>query len=87
MKYGIAEDYVGDCAGERHVFNGAGLEVFGGQAGLERFRKLTDVIDGLWVLVEREDPAAGAQQVDEVAAIAASGVEDVMPGSMLPRRI
>jgi len=76
VEHGVAQDHVGEVAGERHLFDGADLKVFRGQVGLEGRGKFADVVDGCLILVDGVDLAALAKQVDEVAAVAASGVDD-----------
>ena len=67
---------VGEVVGERHGFDGADLKIFRGQVGLEGCRELADVVHGCGILVDGEDLAAFAEQVDEVAAVAASGIDN-----------
>jgi hypothetical protein len=52
------------------------MEVFRGQVGLEGGGELADVVDGRLILVDGEYLASLAEQVDEVAPVAASGVDD-----------
>ena len=80
VKYGVAEDDVGEGIGEGHLLDCAGLEIFGRQGGREHRGKLADVGDPFGVAIEGEDLAALAQQVDEVATVAAAGVEDPHAG-------
>jgi hypothetical protein len=58
---GVAEDHVGEVAGERHLLDGADLKVFRGQVGLERRGKLADMVYRCGVLVDGEDLAALAE--------------------------
>jgi hypothetical protein len=41
---------------------------------------LADVVDAVWALVDGEDLGVFAQEIDEVAAVAAAGVEDAHGG-------
>jgi len=80
MQDRVAEDDVGALAGKRHLIDGAGLEVFCRQAGIERLRELADVADSGGISVEGEDFASLAKKVDEIATVAATGVEDAHGG-------
>jgi hypothetical protein len=58
------------------LLDGADLKIFRGQVGLEGRGELADVVHGCGILVDGEDLAALAEQVDEVAPVAASGIDD-----------
>jgi hypothetical protein len=76
VKDGVAENHIGEGVGKGHLLDGSDLEILRGQTSLERCGELADMVDGLSVLVDGEDFAAFAKQMDEVAAVATSGVEN-----------
>jgi len=63
-----------------HVLNLADLEVAGRQSGGERGGELTHVIDCIGIRVERKNLAALAEQMDEIASVAAAGIEHAHAG-------
>jgi len=77
---GGAEDGVSECVGEGHALDGGVLEVGGRQGGAEGGGESADVFNAFWVAVDGEDFAANAEEMDEVAAVAASGVDDAHVG-------
>jgi hypothetical protein len=78
---GGAEDGVSEGIREGHALDGGDLEVFRWQAGVERGGEIADVVDGFGVEVGGVDVAAFAEEMDEVAAVAAAGVDDAHAGS------
>jgi len=74
---GAEEDYVELGVGEGHGFDGFVAEVGGGEVGGE----LAGGGDGGGVGIGGVDLVVFAEEVDEIAAVAAAGVEDVHSGS------
>lgn len=75
-----AEDHIRDGIGERHVFDLADDQILRGQGSAERSGELAHVLDAFGIGVDGEDFRALAQQVDEIAPVAASGVDDAHAG-------
>lgn len=75
-----AEHGVERCVGERQVLNGGDAEVFSGQAGVQRLGESADVVDTRGIGIDGEDPDAFAEQMDEVATVAAAGIENAHGG-------
>jgi hypothetical protein len=75
VKHSVAENYLREAIGKRHLLDRSHLEVFRGQSGLERCGQLADVLHAFGILVECKYFTACAQQIDEVATITASGVQ------------
>ena len=71
-----ADDDVGERFGKRHAFDRLVTKVAGRQLRRECLRQALYRLDRRRVAVGSEDLIAGAQQKDDVAAAAASGIED-----------
>ena len=80
VKHGIAEHHIRKPVGKRHIVERAHLEVLREQSGLKRGGQLADVLHARGILVDREDLATFAQQVNEVAPVSASGVKHAHAG-------
>lgn len=80
VKDGIAEDDVGEGVREWELLDDADLEVFRGKAVAEGCGKIADMGHTGGVGVESEDFAALPEEIDEVASVAAAGVEDAQAG-------
>jgi len=76
VQHGIAKHDIGCRVRKRHLLDLAHLEVSRRQASSKRRRQPADVLDGFGILVECEHLAAFPQQVDEVAPIATTSVEN-----------
>jgi len=76
----VAEDDVECGVGEGEGFDGFDAEVLGGEIGSERGGERAGLRNGFGVLVCGVDVVAFAEEVDEVAASTASGVEDAHAG-------
>ena len=84
---GAAEDEVEGVVGVGDGFDGFDAEVFGGEVGGEGGDESAGLRDGFGILIGGEDLVAFAEEIDEIAAGAAAGVEDSHAGMMLLRRI
>ena len=67
-----------DRSGIDRPFNRLGAKVFWREGGRQPRGKLAHGADGVGVLIDGVDLAARAQQIDEIAAPAAAGVEDTI---------
>jgi hypothetical protein len=76
VKHGVAEDDIDKGVGKGHVLDEADLEILSGESGFEGGGEFTDVVDGVGVFVEGKDLAALAEKMDEIASVAAAGVEE-----------
>ena len=70
-----------EASGKESGSMGSDAEVFGGAVG-DEMRRLRERVwlDGVGVVVDGEDLVAFAEEIDEVAAGAAAGVEDSHAG-------
>src|ERR1035437_9353770 len=75
VKHGIANYHIRKSIWKRHVFNGSDLKVPGRQPGRERSRQTANMLNTLGIGVQCKHFAAFAHQVDQVASVAAPGVE------------
>src|SRR5450631_2520933 len=80
VEHRIADDHVRKPIWKRHLIDLPDLEVLRRQSRVERSRKAAHVVDGLGVGIEREDLAALAKQMDQIASVAASGIEHPQAG-------
>jgi hypothetical protein len=75
MENRITNHDVGEPGREGHRFNEANSEILRGQTGAERCRELAHVLNSLGVRVDCKHFATFTEQVNEVPAISATGVE------------
>jgi len=80
VKNGAAHNDIGKVIGMGEPLNAANLEVFCGEAGVQRFGKLANMLDSSWVRVDRENFGVFPQEIDEVSAVAAASVENAHAG-------
>ena len=78
MQHGAADDDGGRPIRHRRPFNRLGAKVFWREGGRQPRGELAHGADGVGVLIDGVDVAASAQQIDEIAAPAAAGVEDTI---------
>jgi hypothetical protein len=81
MKHGIANHHIRKSIREGHLFEATDLEVFRRQSRLQRSGEFTDMVNAGSIRVHRKDFAALAQQMNQIASVAASGVDNTHPGS------
>jgi hypothetical protein len=55
------------------------LEVFGGESGFEGRGQIADVVYGFAVFIQRKYLTTFPQEMDEIAAVSAAGVEYAHP--------
>jgi hypothetical protein len=84
VEHGRADDYVDEFAGEWHLFDRANLKIIRRQSCRQRCRQLPHVIDTFGILIQCEYLASFPQQVDQVPAVTASGVEHAHARSNVP---
>ena len=84
VEHGGTDHHIGEPIGERHPLDGANLKILRRQPRLQRCGQTAHVVDSFGILIQREYLAPFAQQVDQVAPVAASGIEHAHAGRNVP---
>ncbi len=76
VKYRVTDHNIDKSIRERDLFDGSNLKVFCRESRSQRSGKPSYVLYAIAVQVERKDLAAFAQEMDQVAPIPASSIEN-----------
>ena len=76
MKHGIADDNISANASGNGIRSIApNWKLLSGSPGPRDFEQIADVLNAVGISIQCEDVASLAQQMHEIAAVAASGIE------------
>ena len=84
MEHGAADDAVGQGIRERHRFDRFVAKIFGRKRRGQRCGEAAGCVESVWIGIGGKDFKAVPEQVYEIAAGTAPGIEDTHPGGDAP---